>query len=667
MNFEAFLFGPEDSPPRPHRSFLDSLPSVHTQRRRRTTRDITAPRQPPEDLSAGNNNLKPEETTTTKMATAQHNSFNNDDDNDTNDCPICLCPLSTPWGICTPCGHAYCRGCWDQLTASHCSGQQQQRNRGNNKPSCAVCKTVCKEFVTVFVDLNVASSSAAGTGGGGAVANASADGAHDMSQLEDHDENDDKLDQLTNEWDKLWKELETLHPDMIISKSNDDDDDDSEVDNNDNNTSSAWDNGQREVAAICANFIDLTQTNIDDDDDDSASQVPITSRNRLRTQQEEKTPASPLELEARQQKEQQSHTILRRIKQLHCEIMQLQLEITKQSSSSSYSTSSTTTITTQQTQKLRSKVIKLQSTNADLTSQLQSHQSEVDTLTTKMESYQKSLTERTVETEREKRKADKLASEFNLMEQSYQKHMSKSSMEQTALKSDIRRLQDQITKLSSQSGLQDLQEMEEIRRKYTKMSQDVHSLRSENTRLTKRLEDERVVWRRDLVGREKVKGKQMMSEMVTMQSSSEVAAVAGGSIGSGGLARSTGSQNKSIKSRKVSLDGRGRDQQASTTSRQKMTSVSTSASTTTSPFDMAAFPPPRSKSKVYNKGKALDILDKTRSRKHSLQNSLLMSVKRTKSTSFAKTKAPRKSNVSAAEVVTPRPGVHSFFRRNEER
>ena len=147
--------------------------------------------------------------------------------------------------------------------------------------------------------------------------------------------------------------------------------------------------------------------------------------------------------------------------------------------------------------------------------------------------------------------------------------------------------------------------------------------------------------------------------------------VVGGSIGSGGLARSTGSQNKSIKSRKVSLDGRGRDQQASTTSRQKMTSVSTSASTTTSSFDMAAFPPPKSKSKdnLPNKSKAMDILDKTRSRKHSIQqNSLLMSVKRTKTTSFAKAKAPRKSNVSAAEVVHPRAGVHSFFeemRRDE--
>jgi len=105
------------------------------------------------------------------MATAQqHNTNNYDDDNDTNDCPICLCPLSTPWGICTPCGHAYCRGCWDQLAAaSYSSGNI----RGNYKPSCAVCKTVCKEFVTVFVDLNLASSSnsasaaAAARSGGG--------------------------------------------------------------------------------------------------------------------------------------------------------------------------------------------------------------------------------------------------------------------------------------------------------------------------------------------------------------------------------------------------------------------------------------------------------------------------------------------------------------------
>eukprot|EP00986_Skeletonema_menzelii_P005289 scaffold1895_cov129-Skeletonema_menzelii.AAC.4 len=556
------------------------------------------------------------------------------DNDDTNDCPICLCPLSNPWGVCAPCGHAYCRGCWDQLTASHCS---TAHHRGSaNKPSCAVCKTVCKEFVTVFVDLNVAAkstSAAAGASGGGttAAASAGAAGAQDMSQLNDETFYE-KLDQLTNEWDKLWKELETLHPGIVISGDDSNDNENSEED------SSHWDNGQREVAAICANFIDLTQTNADHDgnvDVDSASQEekPISYSKTSRDQQTEK--------KALQQKELTTNTILRRLKQIHCEIMQLQLEIKNQSSPSL----SCTNITTQHTQKLRSKVLELQSTNADLTFQVQSLLSEVDALTDNVEDYKTKLTERSVETEREKRRAETIASEFKLMEQSYEKHVSKSSIEQNVLKSDIQRLQGQLTKLTSQSGLEDLQEMEEIRRKYSKMSQDVHSLRSENTKLTKRLEDERALWRR-----EKAKCQQ---QMVARQSSSELA-VAGGD--SGDVARSTtaNSRRKSVKSRKVSLDGRGSDQRAILST--KMSS-STKAATS---FGLAAFPPPRPKSKESssNTSKAMEILDNTRSRKHSLQqNSLMMSVKRTKTTSFARAKAPSKANTSATEAVHPRGNI----------
>ena len=567
------------------------------------------------------------ETTTATMATTALPNNNYEDENDTNDCPICLCPLSNPWGICTPCGHAYCRGCWDQLTASHVSsGQQQQHPRRGNQPSCAVCKTVCKEFVTVFVDLNVASSNAAASAGASWDGGAAIDGRtaaagaqqqqHDVAQLDDYDE---KIDQLTDEWDKLWKELETLHPEIIVTS------DDSKSDE-EHKEDDSWDNGQREVAAICANFIDLTQTTSDDNQDDSPSQVPISSREMSRNKQMNK--------KALQQMEQATHTILRRLKQLHCEIMQLQLDIKNQSSSSS-SISSCTNITAQQTQKLRSKVINFQSKNADLTFQLQSRQSEFDDLTDKMETYRRQLTERTVETEMHQRNADKVTSEFKLMEQSYQKHVSKSNLEQNALKSKIRRLQDQITKLSSQSGLQDLQEMEEIRRKYSKMSQDVHSLRSENTRLTKRLEDERAVWRREL-GREKAKCQQMM-ELTTRQSLEEE--IDGGDDKwSAPRSNSTNSsREKNSKSRKLfSLDGRRRDQQAV---------LSTKKTATATSFGLAAFPPsrPKSKDKPPNRSKAMDILDSTRSRKHSLQqNSLMMSVKRTKTTSFAKARAPRK-------------------------
>jgi hypothetical protein len=554
-------------------------------------------RQFSEPTEVDNNRRKPKKTTSTMATTQQsnNNSNNDDSDNDTNDCPICLCPLSNAWGVCTPCGHAYCRGCWDQLTASHCSD-----SRRGNKPNCAVCKTVCTQFVTVFVDLNVqqqaslsSNSSVAADASGGGTAAAAKAGAHDMSQL-NNDETDEKLDQLTNDWDKLWKELEAFHPGIIIP----DDDENSEQGSDDNHTmSSDWDHGQREVAAICANFMDLTQSsNHHDDDDDSGSesQVPLSFREAKRDKQTDK--------KALQQKEQTTNTILRRLKQIHREIMELQLEIQNQSSTSS----SGPNVTTRYTQKLRSKIIKLQSTNADLISQQQSHQSTVDGLTNDIETYKTKLTERTVETEREKRRAEKIASEFRLMEQSYEKHVSKSSIEIQALKSDIRRLQDQNTKLSSQSGLQDLKEMEEIRRKYSKMSQDVHSLRSENARLTKRLEDERAVYRRE--------------QMV----------LSGG--GSGGVARSTTTNSRQKQSRKVSLDGR------------RLVSKGTTKAKT-SIGGLAAFPPHRSKSKEISspkKSKAMEILDNTQSRKHSLQqNSLMMSVKRKKTTTFAKAKARR--------------------------
>ncbi|KAL7445290.1 hypothetical protein ACHAXM_009764 [Skeletonema potamos] len=523
------------------------------------------------------------------MATAQqHNTNNYDDDNDTNDCPICLCPLSTPWGICTPCGHAYCRGCWDQLAAaSYSSGNI----RGNNKPSCAVYPTSNEE------------------------------------------------------------------------ENNDEEDDDDEEENT--SLMNIWDHGQREVAAICANFIDLTQDDKHDtgDDDDD---VPLRKVSRKQQQKEKATPPpSPQEREALQQKEQRTYNILRRLKQLHSEMIQFQLDnITRQSSSSS----SFSNITMQQTQKLRSKLIKLQSSNANLTFQLQSHQSEIDTLNARMESYQKALTERTVETEKEKRRAENITLEFKLMEQSYEKHVSKSAMEQKALKMDIRRLQDQVTKLTSQSGLQDLQEMEEIRRKYSKMSQDVHLLRSENARLTKRLEDERAVWTRGF-GREKAKCKQMLTEMVNMQSDKgeeELDVSDGGKYSL--VAQFSSHHNKSIKSRKVGLDGRGRDQPMIPP---KMISlVAAAATTTSSSFNLkAVFPTPQCKDNPPNKSKAMNILDNTRSRKHSLQqNNLLMSVKRTKATSFAKEKAPTRSN-NSTEVATYASSsgtVHHFFQKKKK-
>lgn len=85
-------------------------------------------------------------------ATAHQQPQEDYEEDDTNDCPICLCPLTSPWGICAPCGHAYCRGCWDQLAANNYQSSNVAR-RNIKQPNCAVCKTACQQFVTVFVDL----------------------------------------------------------------------------------------------------------------------------------------------------------------------------------------------------------------------------------------------------------------------------------------------------------------------------------------------------------------------------------------------------------------------------------------------------------------------------------------------------------------------------------
>ena len=505
------------------------------------------------------------------LATTQQQPQGGDyEEDDTNDCPICLCPLSSPWGICAPCGHAYCRGCWDQLAANNYQSNAARRN--NKQPNCAVCKTACEQFVTVFVDLQLASSTARSSEISAPHPN-NASAAAVAVAGDDNNILDDKIEELTDEWDNLWKELEILHPQIISNSDNE----------NNNNDVDQWDNGgQREVAAICANFIDL----INDDDENDSDETQRTSSPSRMIGEDRNTPSSILQDDDKE-KEQQTHTILRRLKQVHRDIMQLYT--TKQQSS--------LPMTTQQTQKLRSKLISLQSSNADLSSQLQSFQNDIDSLNTKLETSQKTLTERTVETEREKRRAVKLSTDFKLMEESYEKHVAKSAIEKSALRSDISKLQDQVVKLERESGIQNLAEMEEIRRKYTKMSQDVHELRMENVKLKKRLKDDEQQQRNR-----------------------------------GVLVATTARDKKNTifnkSSRKVSLDGVKRKQHEDRRSLSrpsifdtKVTAAAVSATTSSTA-----------------KSKADDILDGAPSRKRSIhQNSLLMSTKRTKkSTSFLK-------------------------------
>ena len=423
-----------------------------------------------------------------------------------------------------------------------------------NKVHCPLCKTVSKGFCIVKgmdnindnVDLDATSS-----GGGKAVA------AQDVSQQDINDESEEKFDNLRNEWGKLWKELETLYPELITAKAKEEGDNISY-----SNDSSLWDNGQDEVAAICANFIDLTQGADQQDSDNN-----ISSKNEKQL--------SLQELEQLQEKEQRACDILQQLKKLHDEIMQVQLVI--------QSSGANNTMSTKRAQRLRSEVLKLQCTNADLASQ-------VDTLTSTVEDCREALTARTIETEREKRKAKSALSEFKqiekelkVMESFYQKSLSKATLEKNALETENERLRNQLRELSSKSGLQDLEQMEEMRGNYKKMSEDVHTLRNENRKLKNKL----AAQERDLDrGRTKEMRRPASSENV----------------------RSRAVSTKKMPSKKHAAVKR----------------ISLS----------------EPKEKQSSTSKAMDILDKTPSRKRSLQQeALLMPRKRSRATSFVNVKA----------------------------
>ena len=62
-----------------------------------------------------------------------------------NDCPLCLCPVvSERWGVCVPCGHALHLSCYYDLSVRSSARDM----------SCPVCKSTCRSFVQVYLDIN---------------------------------------------------------------------------------------------------------------------------------------------------------------------------------------------------------------------------------------------------------------------------------------------------------------------------------------------------------------------------------------------------------------------------------------------------------------------------------------------------------------------------------
>lgn len=376
---------------------------------------------------------------------------------DTTDCPICLCPIpSEPWGVTAPCGHPFHRGCWDQIVANHANGGGGRG--GRRHPLCAVCKGATKAFVPVFLDLGneyddngLPTSAAAASAGRGA--------DNGVIDLDGNDAND--LERLVDEWDELWKELEMLCgcDASTGSKSSDDDD-----------VIDMTDRSDRAVADICG-AIDLTQAS------------PPQRRKGGKTSDDASVELQMQQFEANQKRIKK---ILHRLDCIHGKIMSSQ----QLSASNNASTRSNA----RQIERLRSKVKNIQSTNADLMSQTRSLQAAKEGLSSQLEEMKRAVSERTVEAERTKQQYRTLSTQFKSMEDSYKKYTNKSSLEKSALQEKVHKLQAEYAKLSDKSSYEDMQEMEEVRRRYGKMAQEVHDLKAKKTRMEKELSRKERDW-----------------------------------------------------------------------------------------------------------------------------------------------------------------------------
>ena len=76
------------------------------------------------------------------------------------DCPICMEPITKPWGVVTPCGHPYHHSCWDEVVTRHWNELDDDSESEDEQPSCVVCRKEATGFQRVYLDLGCTEASA---------------------------------------------------------------------------------------------------------------------------------------------------------------------------------------------------------------------------------------------------------------------------------------------------------------------------------------------------------------------------------------------------------------------------------------------------------------------------------------------------------------------------
>jgi hypothetical protein len=323
--------------------------------------------------------------------------------------------------------------------------------------------------VHVFVDLgddHGGDGHYSGGDGGGITASAKmtdGGGENDGSihiDVDDGDEDDyESLEKLRDEWDGLLKELET----MSCGSGNSDEDFDV--------VDTAY-RSDRDVDSICV-AIDLTQRlSPHMRGDCNRDRTSSSSHTRVRKSVDER-------MRMRQ--------TLNRLKSIHDKILGSQQRPRRHHSPSPL-------VMGRQLERLKAKVLRLQSMNADLNSQANSLQTTNQRLSLCLSDMKRTATDATVEAERAVLRYETLDKKCGLMDESYRRHVERSTLDKNLLQNEIIKLQAKYARLSEKSDLYDMREMDEIRAKYQKMSQEVHDLKSKNVRLSEECERKEREW-----------------------------------------------------------------------------------------------------------------------------------------------------------------------------
>jgi len=416
----------------------------------------------------------------------------------TSDCPICLCPIpSEPWGVCTPCGHPYHRECWDQVVANH-SGR---RNKIKGAP-CAVCKGCSQGFVPVFLTLDLRTVSEEGVSD----SSQSAVGKSDQ----DLEDKENTYDELLHKWDLFWWELENLFgcircrddemgfhsgrsrgnsscfPDASIEVIDVDDDYDAWEADIANIVRAADLTQQTNIRSGVTNPSNLSTTVIHDTKRDTSNEQSTSSDcsdEMNYTQHECGRQRSRVE---QKQSKEKIQSMLERLQKLHNEIIQIQLPTRSINDSS------------ETLQHLKSKIRNLQSITCDLRNENQSLEAKNTDLKSEIDQANQDAFNASLEYEREKTKLEKLRSKYEELRSTYRSQQARSQTDITKLQELNCKLQDKIKSLENEASLNDLEEMEDIRRKYSRMSQELYDARRKNVVMENQMASDKRDWERKI-------------------------------------------------------------------------------------------------------------------------------------------------------------------------